>query len=167
MNIQDLLRLSNVSRWHIVNTIRHQTVAEHSFNVVLISRAIVENLGWYDLIDEVTEAALYHDSHEAILGDMPTPTKMRLGREMVEEVESGYDHKLAVGYSESVVQILKVADIIEARWFLQNNGSGRHAQEVLVRITEVLNLRLTKVSTAICNAAKKIIEDIDNGDFVI
>ena len=50
LSIKDLLRAGHVKRWQIVRTVRDQTLAEHSFNVAMISIELAEIL-----IDDLTE----------------------------------------------------------------------------------------------------------------
>jgi hypothetical protein len=75
MKINDILRASGVTRWHIVRTVRPQSLAEHTFDVVMIARAVAKIAGYDDY--EIIKAALLHDLDEIITGDIPTPTKIR------------------------------------------------------------------------------------------
>ena len=46
MKLNDMMRAQHVKRFHIVNTTKSQSVAEHSFNVALIARAIAIKMGF-------------------------------------------------------------------------------------------------------------------------
>jgi len=118
MKLNDALRCSHVKRWHIVNTVREQTVAEHSWNVTIIAMNIMGNMPNIVQNDnmrrEVMFKAITHDMEEAIDGDIPAPH--RNGRNIDE--------------MPLVDQIVKMADILEACWWITENGIGRHATEV-------------------------------------
>lgn len=134
MKINDMLRAQYVKRFHIVHTLKHQSVAEHSFNVAMIAREIAIEFGLFGAaVEEVMLIALCHDLDEVITGDIPTPTKERAKAGGVNLNDNGIevpykavleDHKL----------IVKVADYMEAIWFLDDNGIGDHAQEVQLNI---------------------------------
>lgn len=59
-------------RYHTWSTLQRQTIAEHSFNCLLI---------WYELYGwptpQVTAYFLWHDLGELVLGDLPFPVKAR------------------------------------------------------------------------------------------
>lgn len=109
-------RLSVVPRWVILNTIQKQSVAEHCFNVERIARRIA--VDWFDIgqletLDEISQWALNHDNEEAFVGDIPGPNKHMIKEEYL-------DRHHAAWYSEDspIYQIVKLADMLEAYWFL-------------------------------------------------
>src|SRR6187399_410349 len=73
--------MSNVKRWHVINTAREQTLGDHSFQVTaILDRAVVQYAlsgdPWEprDIIG-LLRAGLYHDAHEVWVGDRPTCAK--------------------------------------------------------------------------------------------
>lgn len=122
MNIQDILLLKNVKRWNIVHVVREQSVAEHSFNVAMIARAIAKEYGIPD--ERIIKYALDHDLDEVMYGDIPSPAKSRLG------IKDDYHGKNKGICSEEELWIVKVSDIIEACHYIDENGRGRHAKQV-------------------------------------
>jgi len=66
-----LLASGGVRRWHTTRTMK-QTTAEHSWGVALI-------LSMYHPSPSVDllRAALFHDCHEKLFGDIPSPIKQR------------------------------------------------------------------------------------------
>lgn len=65
--------LSQVCRF-AGQTDRYYTVAEHSMLVAALVLEDTRDIG-------LTQAALWHDAHEAFVGDVPTPLKPKLGPE--------------------------------------------------------------------------------------
>lgn len=109
-------RLSVVSRWVVVNTIKRQSVAEHCFNVERIARRIATE--WLKLddpftLDKISQIALHHDDDEWITGDLPAPSKHVLS-------EKWLDSRASLWYNVQCAEhdIVKLADRMEAYWFL-------------------------------------------------
>lgn len=109
-------RLSVITRWVVINTIKKQSVAEHCFNVERIARRIAE--AWFEItnvneLDIVSQIALHHDDDEAITGDIPSPSKHILS-------EAYLDSRRDMWYNIPCQQhdIVKLADKMEAYYFL-------------------------------------------------
>jgi len=104
---------------------RFYSVAEHAVNV----RRLVREHGRPDL----GLAALHHDSHEAYIGDIPSPLKRSLGV-AVEEVALAADMAIArwLGFEVGDLheQDIKAADILalrhEAAALKPSKGAGEH-----------------------------------------
>src|SRR5262245_21166955 len=108
-------RLGIVPRWVILRTIQKQSVAEHCFNVERIATQIA--LLWFGETERVTlisQLALHHDDDEAITGDIPTPAKARLMEEIIDDRDTPW-YTLT---SDRDKKIVKLADMMEAWWFL-------------------------------------------------
>lgn len=128
--IVDLLSLGHVPRWVIVRHHRSQSVAEHSFNVACIAHELyVRHESSFSNADvriaNILLRALYHDLEECITGDMPTPAKKLFTR----------DHTVPpVADITSVtmveLQVVKLADLIDAYTWIEVHGLGSHAQSV-------------------------------------
>lgn len=132
MGIQNLLRAQSVKRWTIVQTVKDQSLAEHTFNVTMIARAICKELRHDDA--EVTKAALAHDLDEIFTGDIPTPFKTA-AREKGVELNDIYEKVTNRKLSDLDSRIVKIADIVEAYWFIREFGVGRHANEVTTKLS--------------------------------
>jgi hypothetical protein len=125
LHLRQKLRASHVKRWHIVETTKQQTVAEHSFNVWVFAEAICDIVGSNDVVrQQVIEYALHHDLPEVILGDVPTPSKLLVN---MERVEYDIDPK-SVPPNTVVRDIVKLADVMDAIVFLAMYGVGKHAE---------------------------------------
>jgi len=74
-----LSRLQHIKRWGLMRNSSEENVAEHSFHVAVITHAlcVIKNEVFQGNVDEgqAVIAALYHDTSEAITGDLPTPIK--------------------------------------------------------------------------------------------
>lgn len=125
LTIRQKLRASHVKRWHIVETSKRQSVAEHSFNVILFAQHIAQLEG----IDP-TSLVLYavqHDLDEVVTGDVPTPVKIAVtGR------------KLTV--ANRVAELVKIADYLDAIHFLAMYGIGAHAKLVRNELVATVGL---------------------------
>lgn len=109
-------RLSWVTRWTVVNTLKKQSVAEHCFNVERIALMVaVEWLKWKDsnLLFEVSQIALHHDDDEAVTGDLPSPAKWALGEKWIDAHRDLWYNRPGQAHD-----IVKLADKMEAFWFL-------------------------------------------------
>lgn len=142
MKTYELLRASHTKRWTIVNTARTQTIAEHSFNVAMISQKIAEAIGLDIVINpenlcKLQSWALMHDIPEVFTGDLPTPFKRSLERHgadieaIEEEYAPGYAELADMAEGTEYGMVVKLADLMEAIWFLSENGLGMHARHVL------------------------------------
>ena len=144
LSISEQLRACHVRRWHIVQTSREQTLAEHSFGVAVIAGSVAARIRWPGLLHDSNQLrllqwALSHDIIEVRTGDIPPPFKRALeqvaGGGVVERAEDAMDREMGGAYRKikgtEVEMIVKIADQIEAIYFLQDNGVGAHAREVL------------------------------------
>lgn len=152
LTIREKARATHVKRWQVVRVAKPQTLAEHSYLVVLLAEEIVklidvrlstkERLAMY-------EWGLYHDLVEVVTGDLNSLVKTRLrsklGVNSVDDIESGicdrYDG-LKKNTPPIIKAIVKCADLMEAISFLEVEGMGRHADSVQAGIKGVLNAHI-------------------------
>lgn len=71
MNIQERLNGGRVKRYHTLETLKENTVGQHTFNMLVIADAAFNGQPPPALM----QAILYHDLHEAYTGDTPFYTK--------------------------------------------------------------------------------------------
>lgn len=97
-----ILGLAYIPRWTIVPTLRHQSVAEHSWRVAVIAHELAARLrkaGWEGADPWGTlHAAVFHDQDEVGKGDAPSTTKPTPDFEAMNDVGL----------------VVKVADYLEA-----------------------------------------------------
>lgn len=82
--VKELRDAGIVQRFHTARVLRHESVAEHSFNVAQLVMALTCGQASRDLI----LAALMHDMGEYKTGDIPSPVKLRLPPEVAATMES-------------------------------------------------------------------------------
>lgn len=138
LSFYDYARIGHIKRWHNVNTVRQQTVAEHCFMVVVIAMELQSQLGGEVDWGRMITAAIFHDMPEVAGGDTPTPAK----RLLVEITgDSDLFHKLDKALMPElpylggkvplvVERIIEMADSIEAAHWIRDNGAGYHAEVV-------------------------------------
>lgn len=144
-------RLSVVKRWSVVQTIRTQSNAEHSFNVAVIALRIAEQ--WYSitgsqLLAAILKRALFHDFWESITGDPPTYMKQFLDEAGAIEQFRANGASEGTDLSETDRQIVKIivkmADFIDALIFLHmemslgNRSVSNHISEIEARFQKFL-----------------------------
>lgn len=129
MNIRQHLLLQEVQRYPISYVNRPQSVAEHSYNVLLIAMWLVEDSDDIDLRREVMEYAIVHDMEEVRTGDIPSPFKRDL-RLRCPDVVKYLDGEHFV--LPEVRAIVKLADCIEAIYYIQEFGGSRYTMDYIL-----------------------------------
>lgn len=78
--IEAVQRMQAVKRWHMIDTTRQQTLAEHSANVALLAWYIASTAPGmhFGPSDRVASLALRHDLAEVFTGDIPSHSKRHL-----------------------------------------------------------------------------------------
>lgn len=163
MKILDILLASNIKRFAIVKTIHEQSVAEHSFNVCMIARAICKYAGIED-DSRVIKYALDHDLDEVFTGDLPTPAKKRL------RIVGDYKGKSYVQLDNRERCIVKLADQIDGIHFIVDNQVGRHgaivAEDLVARYEEFCeNWRVT--FPEVIAAAGEVVDQLTAGEYEV
>ncbi len=152
----DVLRAADVKRWQIVATLRPQSVAEHTYGVMVLAMELVNRIHWgqrtyrdlddamkyREIMDGVLRAALVHDMPEVVMGDIPTPVKDVLKiRDKIEEVESSmsFNDLISGDFKPEVLDIIQQADLLEAVWFMyQHRSHTEHSQSVYEKLRDKL-----------------------------
>lgn len=123
MKWYDKLRAQYVKRWHTVRLSHDQSLADHTFNVMIIALELAKRVGRSEEErGQILMQALEHDLNEVVTGDIPTPTKKRLSKDSQEHLSNG-----------SVDRIVKVADAMETAFQIWQHGLGMGAHTGQVR----------------------------------
>lgn len=156
MKLQDAYRAHNVKRWQIANVTRHQSLAEHSFNVAVISldllKRILEKhhhpeLDQHLMQSNLLEWALFHDLPEIFTGDVMSMFKVLIkknGFDPFTEIEEALipEFKEAkVGVKDTFLYpIVKIADLLDGLKYLDLYGNDKceHIKETRSGLRERL-----------------------------
>ena len=137
-NLEVVMRLSAVKRWHMIDTTRTQTLAEHTANVSLLAWLIAHTSPSI-LFDPASllRGAMVHDLAEAFLGDIPTHSKPLIGKAAIDSAEATvlpavFKSPLVPGTPD--YRLLKLCDLADGIRFIRLHGvdvTARHAQQGL------------------------------------
>lgn len=152
-SFQQVMRLSSIKRWAVIEMSRDQSVAEHSYNVAMISMALIDKItsqypgAWTRPRQEILHWALVHDLPELVTGDLPTPIKAHIGSavneleeklfpkysKMKESMERNVDLRIAQG-------IVKAADWIDAIQYAEKYCVDSRRNEIIDEMRLKLHL---------------------------
>lgn len=129
-SIREKMKATHVDRWHIVHTVKHQSLAEHQWGVSVIAMHLAELMKVADReIILILQHALLHDIEEIETGDIPSPYKEELKKNgwispksqegvagMVPTPSStGEDGPPVDG--DVIRDVVRAADLIETYWW--------------------------------------------------
>lgn len=157
----EYMRTGHVKRWQIVRTAREQTLAEHLYRVWVITMHICEAIRTPNDINSVAAVwALIHDVPEVITGDIATPAKEAMRKALphddpVRNIELSLSDTYRDAYHgakahispewPSAYEIVKLADLIEAKCFLGCEMLGNHAKEVFDGMCEAVEQKFQEL----------------------
>ncbi|MCK5894214.1 MAG: HD domain-containing protein [Endozoicomonadaceae bacterium] len=142
MNIYDIARSADVTRWHSVSCYRYPSIAEHSFLVTMYASALANIIYPSIATDEklaLLQFCLWHDMPETLTGDLATPLKRRLeasfpeGDSPLEQIEESLCPEYKAfkdNLKDELKRIAKLADIMEAMKFISSEGKGGVSQHI-------------------------------------
>jgi len=162
--LTDLLALSHVPRWNIVDHSKAQSVADHTFRVMVIATEIAARnemgIGWEGML-----YILHHDADESYSADIPTPAKRKLGLKIDSLALCPWigDWVGLEFISVKVKAIIDLADQIEAYTFIRRYGTGAHAKRVEVEMTKMVHKMCSDFESSFGSSGlKALIEEIAN-----
>lgn len=131
MRLTDLLALSHAPRWTTVGHTRAQSVADHTFRVMVILQELCLRLGKPLGLHQMTYA-LCHDGAEALTGDIPGDFKERLPPDALRAAEEAVAPWLTEvpKLTADERRLQKLADQIETYTFIKIFGAGPHSLRV-------------------------------------
>lgn len=140
LSFYEIMRSGDIKRWHIVNTARQQTLAEHLWRATAIAIELYHKMypdskPGLELLQMVMRS-LYDDCAEIRTGDIPTPAKSiirGMAGNVIKEIER--QAMPVIPYiggemPENLQRIAKMADAIEAAHFIKENAVGTFAESV-------------------------------------
>ncbi len=74
-----LFRMKYIDRWALMRNSRAETLTEHTLETAVLAHALAtianERCGKNYNVDRAAVLGIFHDAHEILTGDMPTPVK--------------------------------------------------------------------------------------------
>lgn len=130
----EVLRAGHVKRFHAIDTIKSQSVAEHTFGTLVIARELcsINNVEF----DNVASALLYHDAPEHYTGDIPANVKkdspdLACALSDLEESYTEHYDIPAPDLLSAEARIVRAADTLEAMFFcLRERSLGNVSQDL-------------------------------------
>jgi len=143
MLYKKLLALEHIKRWNHHPSIRVQSVAAHSFNVVVITEILARRiLGLHrETVAALLVSAMYHDFTESVTGDISPLVKRFADWQEVEEralveaaqisAHSDLNEKFVL--SAEMSPIVKLADYLDAWLFSRTEVNIGNAMHMAIR----------------------------------
>lgn len=158
ITLEQKIRATGVSRWHIVRTAVRQSLADHLYGVAMIAESMLAMWSaWYhaDGVDfyrkhrsKIIDKALHHDVLEALTGDFPSPYKRWYkgvtGKHMPDPTHlMEFDNRMAYAgdwRDDAILNaIVELADRVEAFHFISRYAVDDHGNLVADRLEVVLD----------------------------
>jgi hypothetical protein len=121
--IETVMRFGAVKRWHMIDTVRTQTLAEHSANVALLAFtiAVTAPAMYFGPAEYSALAGLLHDLPEVFTGDIPSPTKPHI-QGLDEHERRVLPAIFQRDVEPHVSKMVKICDLAEGLRFLNTHG---------------------------------------------
>jgi len=111
----DVYKLSNIKRWAIIDMMREQSVAEHSFNVAHIASKFAFVLAMTPENElRLINWCMIHDLPEIVTADVPSPVKKLVDFNTFEATNFPAYHIAKLKMDPEILAITKVADLADA-----------------------------------------------------
>lgn len=141
LQIYDPRRAGLIERYHAQTHITHQTVGEHTWQVLRILTTI-----WPNVPQHIMLYAVYHDIAEGVTGDVPYPVKlgdfkikrlMDLAEEAtVVELQKRWgipQLPTLADWEKKIFKGCELIDFLEYAWYEKNLGN-KYAQIIIDRV---------------------------------
>jgi hypothetical protein len=144
MNWKEIFLARHVKRWHTIQIVGEQTLADHNYGVMLIA------LWLYDMIVGIDEQSqgealdlmvycMFHDAHEFRDGDIPPHSRLKIAPSIYVIPLSHYK---GAQPSSNLKKFIEMADKLEALGFIHNRWVGESFQvrnEYAQKIQDMVN----------------------------
>lgn len=132
--VEAVMRFGAVKRWHMIDTTRQQTLAEHSAAVAaLVYLCAMKANSFFGSAFVVAGHALLHDMAETFTGDFPSHSKSRIAG--VKDLEEEMLPDIWKSYPNNDQRLLiKLCDLADGIRFIRLHGidiTSKHAREGL------------------------------------
>ncbi len=130
--VETVMRMSAVKRWHMIETTRTQTLAEHTANVSLLTWVIAHSSpGMFFPPLDTLLSAMVHDLAETFIGDIPTHSKPLIGKEAIDKAEASVLPQMfkrpQAEKTGSAHLLIKIADLADGIRFIRLHGVDQTA----------------------------------------
>lgn len=132
--------LSEIKRWNGVRTIKSESVAEHTFQVCLISRLISEELieDNDSLKLKIATKALLHDYDETFTGDIPHPLKHKSSNSDV--IKNFLDNYIVEKVSENFTSSGKIDSLFRGYLDKEILDDEDFLVSLIVKLSDVISM---------------------------
>lgn len=149
--IEAVMRLHAVKRWHMIDTTRQQTLAEHSANVAVLAFYIAKSAPgmFFGPSADVATYALLHDMAEVFTGDIPSHTKTEL--QGIQELEDDTLPVLfRIEHSPNTRILVKMCDLADGIRFIRLHGVDVTATHAKLGLERQLRIWEQKAQIVVC-----------------
>jgi hypothetical protein len=135
------MKVGGVTRWHMIRMRAPQSLAEHSYNVCMLARKMMDTLHLYRNDQDrlaLMDYALCHDAHEIEHGDVPSPSEVGGGtyaRGAFWTARGGLSFPPA-----HIVKIVRLMDRVEA--YIHYTHHGCNGRQGSISIKDYLHGRV-------------------------
>jgi hypothetical protein len=132
--VEAVMRISAVKRWHMIDTTRTQTLAEHSANVGLLAfvTAGCAPAMFFGPAELALECGILHDIPEVFLGDIPTHTKKWLSGGELELAEASITPRfLRSTPPQHLKRLIKLCDLADGIRYIRLHGVDTTADHAM------------------------------------
>lgn len=168
-SFKQVMKLSSIKRWAIIDMSREQSVAEHSYNVTMITMGILSVLDCNMIIsaqckEVALKWAMCHDLTELVTGDFPSSLKEHFGKD-ISVMEKNcfplhYYMKQEAGHYEIPYMVVKVADLMDAIQFAQRFCVDEKKDAVIGDMQKKLRSVLTPSDNGSDQGIKSLVHDL-------
>lgn len=142
--IEAVQRMQAVKRWHMIDTTRQQTLAEHSANVALLSWYISHTAPgmFFGSSDAIASEALRHDLAEVFTGDIPSHSKRHLTglHELEAQILPSVYQTPAL--TDDVQILVKLCDLADGIRFVRLHGVDVTSEHAAAGLYKQLDAKL-------------------------
>jgi len=134
MNWKEIFLSRHVRRWHTIQVVGEQTLADHQYGVMLIALMLYDRIiglagtpGNREGALQLLVYCMFHDADEFRTGDIPSPAKANM---LPRPSVMPFHHAFFVEPSIELARFVKMADKLEALGWIHHRWVGVHSAKV-------------------------------------